>query len=69
MTWNNYLSRFLKAIKKAGITEHILFTCSPYQHFERGVTWKALANHTIGLFKDKTLTPDQRINSFINYGL
>lgn len=67
MTWNRYLGYFLRAVKRAGISESILFTCSPHSHFERGTEWKRLASFTIDLFNNETLTPQQRIESFCNF--
>lgn len=67
MTYNRYLTYFLKALKKHGITDIILLTINPYQHYKNGIKWQDIAKDTVNLYNDNELTPEQRITLFNLY--
>lgn len=66
MTWNRYLSIYINEINLHGITDHILLTFSPFRHWQQNGNPKALADLTITLFQNESLTADQRLSILNN---
>jgi len=67
MTWNCWLNGFIRHLAARGISSSILYTCSPYAQYKRGISYQELADYAKKLFDDESLTPDERIKRFYTY--